>query len=182
MTRTETPLSSIALRPVAADDAALLEALYRASRADEVAAWGWNDGQVEAFLEMQWQIERRARAIQHPNAEHRIVVLDGRAVGRLLVDRTSDEIRIVDIGLLPEARGRGIGTALLGDLIAEAEARAVRIVLSVRRGNAAERLYRRLGFTVTGEDELQIKMAFCPLPHATAESGSSRREECQIRL
>ncbi|HEX6939117.1 MAG TPA: GNAT family N-acetyltransferase, partial [Longimicrobiales bacterium] len=51
-----------------------------------------------------------------------------------------------DIALLPEHRGRGIGTALLEALIAEADAAGKPVSIHVEQYNPARRLYARLGF------------------------------------
>lgn len=167
-------------RPAGAGDGQLLWSVYRSSRLDEVSAWGWGDAQIDAFLQMQWQTEQRARAMQHPHADSRVIVVDGKDVGRLLVDRAGDCILVVDIALLSEARGRGIGRAVLGDLLIEAQGRGVPVVLCVRRGNRAERLYRSLGFLITSEDELHLHMAFKPLVGAAA-GVLSRSEAWQTR-
>ena len=172
---------AITLRAATSEDAAFLRALYRAARADEVSAWGWGAAEAEAFLDMQGEIEQRSRSLQIPRAEHRVVLLEGRPVGRLLVDRRPEETEVVDIALLPEARGRGLGAALLGDLLRECDAGGPRVVLTVRRGNRAEDLYRRLGFSVTREDDLLRTMAYGPPAGIAPESDTSRRDECRRR-
>jgi ribosomal protein S18 acetylase RimI-like enzyme len=173
--------ASFRLRPAAPADAAFLLNLYRSTRRQEVSTWGWSREQADGFLEMQGQMEQRSRALQYPNADHRIVESEGRSVGRLLVDRTRERVLVVDVGLLPEAQGHGIGTALLNALVSEAEAGGIPLVLHVRRGNRAARLYQRLGFAVTGEDEVQLTMTFHPRERPKASTGLSRRTECQSR-
>ena len=74
--------------------------------------------------------------------------VDGEPAGRLYVHRGESEIRIVDIALLPEHRGDGVGSALLRDLLAEADADGKRVTIHVERLNPALRLYERLGFAV----------------------------------
>jgi ribosomal protein S18 acetylase RimI-like enzyme len=64
------------------------------------------------------------------------------------VHRGESEIRIVDIALLPDYRGNGIGTALLRDLFSEADAAGKTVTIHVERFNPALRLYERLGFSV----------------------------------
>lgn len=57
----------------------------------------------------------------------------------------------VSIGVAAEARGRAVGTLLLGALIAEARRRSLPgLSLSVEDANPAARLYRRLGFVPVG--------------------------------
>jgi len=81
-----------------------------------------------------------------PEHELRRDPLDGQRVGRLYVSRWSDEIRIVDIALLPDSCNRGIGTTLLRQLQAEAHASGKPLRIHVERFNPALRLYERLGF------------------------------------
>lgn len=77
-----------------------------------------------------------------------VILADGEPAGRLYVHRGRSEIRIVDIALLPEQRGKGVGTRLLEDLLAEGDAGAKRVTIHVERMNPALRLYDRLGFSV----------------------------------
>ena len=51
-----------------------------------------------------------------------VIEVDGAPAGRLYVDRRPGDLRIVDIALLPEFRGRGVGRRLLTDLQAQAAA------------------------------------------------------------
>jgi ribosomal protein S18 acetylase RimI-like enzyme len=83
-------------------------------------------------------------------------------VGRLYVDRRDDEIRILDIALIPEARGGGIGGLLLGDLIAEAGSARKPIRIHVERANRALSLYQRLGFSEIGQTDFYYLMEWNP--------------------
>jgi ribosomal protein S18 acetylase RimI-like enzyme len=76
------------------------------------------------------------------------VVVDGEPAGRLYVDRGEGEIRIVDIALLPDHRGQGIGGSLLRDLLVEADAGGKSVTIHVERLNPALKLYERLGFAL----------------------------------
>jgi ribosomal protein S18 acetylase RimI-like enzyme len=77
-----------------------------------------------------------------------VILVEGEPAGRLYVHRGENEIRIVDVALLPEHRGNGIGTSLLRELIAEADADGKSVTIHVERMNPALRLYERLGFSV----------------------------------
>jgi ribosomal protein S18 acetylase RimI-like enzyme len=87
-----------------------------------------------------------------------VIVAGGEDAGRLYVARWEDEIRIVDIALLPEFRGRGIGSALLRDLIDEAEAAGRPLSIHVEQNNPARPLYDRLGFEEAGEFGVYVLM------------------------
>jgi ribosomal protein S18 acetylase RimI-like enzyme len=69
----------------------------------------------------------------------------------LYIARWPEEIRIVDLALLPEYRNAGIGTGILTDLIAEATQSNKPVRIHVERFNPALNLYRRLGFAKIGE-------------------------------
>jgi ribosomal protein S18 acetylase RimI-like enzyme len=81
----------------------------------------------------------------------------------VLVDRASAGHHLVDIALLPEHRRRGIGAAVLGELIGEAQSSVRPLTLSVARGNPALHLYRRLGFEPTGEDDVHLRLVRRPV-------------------
>ena len=70
---------------------------------------------------MQFHARRRAYQAAYPDADDRVIVQAGQAVGRILVLRTDDHIRLVDIAVLPGYRKAGIGTCLIGELIAESK-------------------------------------------------------------
>jgi ribosomal protein S18 acetylase RimI-like enzyme len=67
-------------------------------------------------------------------------------VERLYVARWTSEICIIDIALLPEFCGRGIGTMFIRELQAEAQSSNRPLRIHVERFNPARRLYERLGF------------------------------------
>ena len=88
-----------------------------------------------------------------------VVWLDEQPVGRLYVARWDREIRIVDIALLPSVRGRGLGTALLRRLFAEADAAGATVTIHVERENPARRLYERLGFRLAEDKGVYLFLA-----------------------
>lgn len=149
---------AVTLRPAEAGDEAFLFALYRSTREQELAGWGWSAGQQDAFLKMQFAAQRRHYEASYPDATHRIIVLGERPIGRMLVAREPDAIHLVDIALLPGLRGGGIGTALIRGLLAEGRERGVPVRLSVLKANPALRLYERLGFSLTAESGMHLHL------------------------
>jgi len=139
-------MESIALRPVCEEDTELLYAIYAGTRSEEVAQSGWTPEQQAEFLRMQFQAQDAHYRKHYPGAAFQVVLQSGVPAGRLYVARWAQEIRIMDIALLPEYRGRGIGTKLLGDLIEEAAAAGKSLTIHVERFNRALSLYERLGF------------------------------------
>jgi ribosomal protein S18 acetylase RimI-like enzyme len=138
--------AAIALRPIGAADAAFLLGLYASTREQELAATGWDDRQKAAFVRMQFDAQHAHYQAHYAGAAFDVIVVDGEPAGRLSVGRDEDEIRIVDIALLPEYCNRGIGTTLLRGLQSEAAAAGKPLRIHVERFNPALRLYERLGF------------------------------------
>src|SRR5581483_6598276 len=122
MSNTEPVSVSVTLRAARDEDEEFLFALYSSTRRDEMAVWGWPAAQQEMFLRMQYHALKQRYAAERAKSDHRIILRDEVAVGRLLVVRSADEIRLADIALLPEHRRLGIGAALIGDLQDEAAA------------------------------------------------------------
>jgi ribosomal protein S18 acetylase RimI-like enzyme len=143
--------SGIALRPVEpATDTELLVAVYRSTRAAEFAPMPWSEQQRDEFIRTQFGAEDRYWRAQRPTARFDLILIDDDPAGRIYVDRLDGEIRIIDIALLPAFRGRGVGTALVLDLLEEASDRAVAVTIHVAQGNGARTLYDRLGFLQVG--------------------------------
>ena len=128
-------------------DRPFLRAVYGATRWDELAPTGWTDAQKEAFLDHQFAAQDTHYTNNYDNATYSVIIVDGFPAGRLYVARWSEEIRIMDIALLPAARGKGVGTSLLRALIDEAAPAGKRLTIHVEGENPAMRLYERLGFT-----------------------------------
>jgi GNAT superfamily N-acetyltransferase len=138
---------AVALRDVTAADTEFLVAVYASTRAQELAAVPWDDAAKDAFIRMQFAAQDSYWRAQKPGARFAVVMVEGEPAGRLYVDRLPAEIRIVDIALLPVYRGRGIGTSLLCDVIAEGRRVQLPVTIHVERFNSARALYDRHGFT-----------------------------------
>lgn len=150
--------NAISLRPIRPEDRDLLCRIYGSTRTEELAPVPWTDEQKAAFVKMQFEAQSAYWDEQYPEAERSIVEVDGVPAGRLYVQRWPKEIRLVDIALLPDFRGRGMGTELIQGLFSEA-ARAGRVVtIHVEIFNPARALYERLGFASKGEQGMYVLM------------------------
>ena len=139
---------AITLRPVGDRDERFLRQVYAGTREPERRAARWEDEEWDAFVRMQYEAQRRHYQTHFPDAEHRIILSNGEPVGRIWVLRADDEIRLLDIAILPECQGRGIGTHLIRSLQTDARAACVPLRHSVELDNCrARRLYERLGFS-----------------------------------
>jgi ribosomal protein S18 acetylase RimI-like enzyme len=148
----------IRLRECTADDKSLLLEIYASTRADELAAVPWDDAQKAAFVRSQFDLQDAAYHTEFADAAFSIVLLDEMVAGRLYVAIRGDEVRVIDVSLLPEYRGRGVGEALLRAVMAEGESRRLPVRLHVESANPARRLYERLGFAVRSDDSVYVSM------------------------
>lgn len=150
-------LRSLSLRPEQPQDQAFLFELYASTRQEELDSWGWPPEMCSQFLQLQFQASQDHHT-SFPTADFQIVLVDGRNAGRLVVNRGPQELRIVDIALLPKHRNAGIGSALLQGILSEASTTGKPVRLCVYKSNRAQRLYQRMGFVKTGETELYLDM------------------------
>lgn len=151
---------AVALRPATPADEPFLAAVYAATRADEMTAFGFDAATAGAFLSQQFTAQDRSYRQAYPAARFDIILVGGQPAGRLYVDRGREAVHVIDIALLPEHRGRGIGTRLLRDLLAEAAATDRAVTLSALRGGRVLELYARLGFVQTGGDDVYVALAW----------------------
>jgi len=157
----------ISLRPERPDDEALLFAVFASTREEELALTNWDAATRQAFLRQQFAAMRQGYRGMFPTGEFLIVELAGQPVGRLVVNQSENEVRVVDIALLPAQRNQQIGTVLMRQICAAA-AKPVR--LSVFKNNRASDWYQRLGFTRTGEQGFYDELEWRP-PNLVSPAG-----------
>ena len=160
------------LRAAGDGDIEFLYRLYASTRSDEMALVDWTEAQKEEFLRMQFNAQHLYYHDQFKQASFDILVLEVQAIGRLYVDRREDEIRVIDIALLPEFRGRGIGGEIMQALIDEAAAGNRSVTIHVEHNNPALNLYRRLGFGRVSDEGVYYFMKWNP----PDEAGSADQE------
>jgi ribosomal protein S18 acetylase RimI-like enzyme len=144
------------LRPATVEDEEFLRKLFAQN---DVVLKALPAQLQTALLEMQYRGREMTYSAQYPEAKNAIVCLDdGTPIGRHLVEHSKQSFRIVDLALLPEWQGQGIGTRILEDLAQESRQAGVELSLRVVKENPALRLYKRLGFEVVAGDEISYEM------------------------
>ena len=139
-------MTSIQLRPITPEDESFLAGVYASTRAEELLVTNWSDQEKALFCRHQFDAQTAHYTANYSGVSFEIIERGGVPVGRLYVARWEKEIRIVDITLLPEHRGAGIGTKLLKELQEEAKGAGKKLSIHVERLNPAMLLYQRLGF------------------------------------
>lgn len=139
------------LRPVREEDGEILLAIYASARAEEMALVPWTEAQKKAFMQMQLSAQQNHYRTYFPRATHDLILVNDAPVGRLYVDRRESEIRVLDVTMLTESRGRGIGTRIIQELMKEASNRNVSLSIYVESFNRSLGLFQRLGFVKAEE-------------------------------
>ena len=150
--------TNLSLREATPEDEPFLLEVYASTRLEELEGFGWSAEQKHAFIKMQFLARERV----YPRVDNRIILFEGRPVGRLQVERTDTSILLRDIEILTEFRNAGIGSRLVQDLMSEASAAGKPIHLHVVAVSPAVRFYERLGFHQTGGDAAYLEMKWVP--------------------
>ena len=155
--------AAITFRPRTAADRDFLCALYASTREEEMRPIPWTDQQKAAFLAMQFEAQTQHYDEYFGEADFLIVESAGAPIGRLSVYRDDGELQVIDIALVPQWRGRGIGTALMQDLLDEARTTGRTVSIYVEHFNPARHLYDRLGFEHVDTNGVYHRMSW-PAP------------------
>ncbi|MDQ3511498.1 MAG: GNAT family N-acetyltransferase [Pseudomonadota bacterium] len=156
----------VVLRSATADDLPYLRQLYAGTREQELAAVPWPPAAKQAFVDQQFALQHQHYIRTYVGAEFLVVLCGGTPVGRYYLWHSEADFLIIDISLDPGMRGRGVGSALIGQTQSMAAERGCGVRLNVRRDNeAARRLYLRLGFLpgTCEEDDAYLPMRWIPL-------------------
>jgi ribosomal protein S18 acetylase RimI-like enzyme len=152
----------VSYRPASDDDLPFLARVYASTREEELAVTGWPADVREQFLAHQFDAQHRHYQAHYPAAEWLVIERDGEAIGRLYLEEWTAEFRIIDIALLPSARGGAIGGAILADILESAGRAGKAVSIHVEKNNRAMSLYRRLGFVRTDEHGIYDLMRWQP--------------------
>jgi ribosomal protein S18 acetylase RimI-like enzyme len=170
--RTSAP-PGLVLRLATNGDLPFLAEVYATTRREELAHVPWPDEQKAAFLRWQFENQDRSYHQYYPQCEFLVIERSSgpsaEAIGRLYVDRWSDQIRLVDIALLPAYRGAGHGGALLQSILREGQASGKAVSIHVEANNRAMTLYRRLGFVPVDSNGVYLLMRWEPVVSSGTE-------------
>ena len=166
-------------RPASPADQDFLLRVFASTRVTELAQVRGGTAARAAHVRLQFHAQALYYRQHWPTSDDAVVEVVLRdamlPVGRLWTDRRADSIHVLDIALLPEWRGRGVGSVCLERLQREASQGNRVLTLQVRLGNPARGLYERLGFVCTGpQDGLHLWMEWRQVQNARCIYGESR--------
>lgn len=145
-------------RPVAPADEALLHTIYASTRQAELAALGETPLIRDTFVSMQFEAQRRHFVQHHPDSTQWLIERGSAPVGRLWLSLNQGGLQVLDITVLPEWQGQGIGGACLRHLARHADAQEWAMALHVRADNPARHWYTRMGFVTTDTSDIYMAM------------------------
>jgi len=136
----------VTYRPITAEDEEFLCRVYASTRAEELAQTDWDEAQKETFLRMQFRAQHTHYQTYYAGALFQIILWNNEPIGRLYLAYWKNEIRLIDIALLPAHRGRGLGATIIKRIQTEGAEAGLPLRIHVEKFNPALRLYERLGF------------------------------------
>jgi len=150
---------TITRRPETPADEPFLRQMIIASLTQELMAWMWPEAIRDQLLLMQYNAKIGSLRSNYPAAISEIILTDGEPAGWIFLDESREHIHLCEIVVLIELRGKGVGSAVLRELLEAADraGKPVRLLVNVTNTGAV-RLYERLGFGRTGGNEVQHEM------------------------
>lgn len=150
------------LRPSTSSDKIFLESLSRTLMSDLDFVEAPTD-YIETLKDQQIHAQTEGYGKQFPNAMYFIIEYQNEKVGKLTLDFGHNEIRIVDLGMIKAARGKGLGKGILQSLIACSEQTMIPLYLTVLSHNlSAKTLYTSLGFQIESVQLPYEQMVYVP--------------------
>lgn len=153
---------AIAFRPDTPADYDFLRRLYHSTRAEEMRFFPFSEEQKVQFLDQQFNAQHTYYTANYPNCERNLIEIGGQPAGRMWIEEWEKEIRLIDIALMPEWRGSGVGGTLLRELLERGRAAGKPVSIHVETFNPARRLYDRLGFVKTESNGVYDLMEWRP--------------------
>jgi ribosomal protein S18 acetylase RimI-like enzyme len=154
---------TVTRRPESQQDEPFLRRLILDTIAGELGASAWPEPMRSHLLGIQYTARRQSHRMNFPEAASQVIEADGEDAGWTVVTTMPHEVRLVEIMVLPQLRGKGIGAAVIRGILRSAaqEGKPVRLTVNVTN-QPAIRLYQRLGFRRIGGDEVQHFMEHWP--------------------
>jgi ribosomal protein S18 acetylase RimI-like enzyme len=154
---------TFSLQKISSTDFPFLKEVYRSTREKELALLNWTEPQKDKFIEFQFNAQHSYYLNKFPDIELYLIKNKSEKIGHLYIWRSTGEIRIIDIALLPKFQNRGIGSNILKQLTEESDKKDKKLTIHVEQQNPAIHLYERFGFKKISEEGIYFFMERQPL-------------------
>lgn len=155
--------SDISLCPIEPQYNEFLFKVFKESRPELNLINDISEEQKTNIILQQFTMEHQQLIQMYPNAELNIVMLNKEPVGRIYINYGQTSVRILEIGVLEQYRGLGIGKKILTRVIKEAEKNEKTVNLQVAWFNqSAYTFYERIGFKVVENNGVVSEMQYMP--------------------
>lgn len=152
------PLPDFRLRSVHERDQEFIDILYRSTRED-LLMLPMDPAFIDNLVRSQQQIHALGVQQNYPNAQTKILESQSQALGRMIFEHTTGDIRLIDIAVLPSAQRQGLARYMVQYLQQMAGSYQASLSLRVVKNNfKARRLYLSVGFQIVDEDEISEQM------------------------
>ncbi|NND33140.1 MAG: GNAT family N-acetyltransferase [Saprospiraceae bacterium] len=159
-------IHDVRFRPISQADFPFLLRLYQSTRVEEMKLIpDWTKQQKSAFVKQQFEAQHTFYQKQFGDAQFDLILIDDQPVGRLYQEQRKDEIRVIDITLIPEFRNQGLGKKLMLGIMQKARNLDLAVRIHVELNNPAMHLYERLGFKKIGDSGVYYLMEWNPKNH-----------------
>lgn len=142
------PIPGLRFRTIHEGDMDFLKKVYRSTRETELNLTSWNEQQKSNFISQQFEAQHQYYTENYTGAHFTLILVGEQRAGRLYAVEWPDEIRIIDLTLLPEFRGKGYGSQILRSILDHGATNRKKVGIHVERTNPAMKLYDRLGFLI----------------------------------
>ena len=120
------------------------------------------DEDKQKLFQSQFQAQSHHYHTHFGDADFLIVMKENTPIGKITVHDRVDEIRVIDLAILPGYRSAGVGTQLMLDVIKTAEFADKPVRIHVEKMNRAISFYERLGFKTIGEKDYHWLLECAP--------------------
>ena len=157
------PVGMLRLRPERQEDRDFCYRLFCESRPSQFAVLA--PAAVQQVMTYQFHGQNLNQLARFPQASFDIIELAGEPIGRLVADRSAALLHLVHLAIVPQWRGRGVGTAIMRALMEEAQAAAIPVRLEIAApDDPSVRLYLRLGFIPIETAPFSMRLEWQPTP------------------
>ena len=157
---------TITIRKANAVDSDFVFAIKKAAFREYVEqVWGWDETH-----------QRELHNKRFGSQDVRIIQFQGNDIGFFSTSCTADSLKVHQLFIHPEYQGRGIGSACMTSILADADIAGKAVNLQVLKINTRGiAFYQRLGFSIVDEDSTHVQMKKLPVLTPRAKTQSPRR-------